>query len=205
VGGLCFGELRMQIIAGLGNPGAGYANNRHNIGFLAVERIAERHGFGPWRARFQGLTSEGMVGRTKVLLLKPQTYMNESGRAVGEAARFFKVPVEDVTVIYDELDLAAGKLKVKRGGGAAGHNGIRSTDAHLGPEFRRVRLGIGHPGHKEKVTGHVLGDFSKADADWREPLLDAIAAEIQWLVDGDEARFATAVALRLAPPKETKD
>jgi len=190
----------MLIWVGLGNPGAQYAGHRHNIGFMALDRIADRHGFSPWRTRFQGLACEGHVEGAKLLLLKPQTYMNESGRSVGEALRFFKAGVDQLCVFHDELDLAAGKLKLKIGGGAAGHNGLRSIDAHCGQNYRRVRLGIGHPGHKDRVTGHVLGNFSKADADWLEPLLDALAAESGWLAKGDDARFATAVALRLTPP-----
>lgn len=190
----------MLIWVGLGNPGAQYAGHRHNIGFMALDRIADRHGFSPWRTRFQGLACEGHVEGAKLLLLKPQTYMNESGRSVSEALRFFKAGVDQLCVFHDELDLAAGKLKLKIGGGAAGHNGLRSIDAHCGQNYRRVRLGIGHPGHKDRVTGHVLGNFSKADADWLEPLLDALAAESGWLAKGDDARFATAVALRLTPP-----
>ncbi len=190
----------MLIWVGLGNPGAQYAGHRHNIGFMALERIADRHGFSPWRTRFQGVACEGHIDGAKLVLLKPQTYMNESGRSVGEGLRFYKAGVDQLSVFHDELDLAAGKLKLKVGGGAAGHNGLRSIDAHCGQNYRRVRLGIGHPGHKDKVTGHVLGNFSKADADWLDPLLDALAAEAGWLAKGDDARFATAVALRLTPP-----
>ena len=188
----------MKIFAGLGNPGAAYAGHRHNIGFMVVDAIAARHGFGPWKVRFQGLASEGRIGDAKVTLLKPATFMNDSGRSVGEALRFFKVdPATALWVFYDELDLEPFKVRVKHGGGAAGHNGIRSIDAHLGPDYGRVRLGIGHPGHKDRVTGHVLGNFAKAEAEPLGALLDAVAAEVPWLMAGDEARFMNDVALRL--------
>lgn len=187
----------MQLFVGLGNPGMQYVLHRHNIGFMAADAIAEMHGFDPWKSRFQGATAEGRIGAEKILLLKPMTYMNESGRAVGEAMRFFKLTPADVTVFYDELDLAPAKVKVKRGGGAAGHNGIRSIDAHIGPDFRRVRLGIGHPGHKDRVTGHVLGNFSKADQQWVADVLGAVSAEAEWLVKGDDVRFMNEVARRL--------
>ncbi|MHB9880031.1 aminoacyl-tRNA hydrolase [Pacificimonas sp. ICDLI1SI03] len=186
----------MQIFAGLGNPGAKYALHRHNIGFMAVDAIHDRHGFGPWVNSFGGLVSAGRMGAEKLLLLKPQTFMNESGRSIGEAMRFYKSAPEDVTVLYDELDLAPFKVKVKRGGGAAGHNGIRSTIQHIGPEFRRVRLGIGHPGHKDRVTGHVLGNFAKAETDDLVELLNAVSIEAERLVGGDDARFMSDVALR---------
>lgn len=184
----------MLIFAGLGNPGPRYAGHRHNIGFMAVDAIARRHGFSVERAKFQALVSEGRVGSEKVLALKPQTYMNESGRAVGEALRFYKLTPADLIVFYDELDLAPGKVKVRQGGGAAGHNGIRSLIAHLGEDFVRVRLGIGHPGDKAKVTGHVLGDFAKADQSWLDPLLDAVAACAPRLADRDAPRFLTDLA-----------
>lgn len=187
----------MQLWVGLGNPGGQYALHRHNVGFMAVDTIAEVHGFSPVQKKFQGWTQEGRIGAEKILLLKPATFMNESGRSIGEAMRFYKLAPEDVTVFYDELDLAPFKVKVRRGGGTAGHNGIRSTDAHLGPEFRRVRIGIGHPGHKEKVTGHVLGNFARAEMDDLADLLGAIAAEAPWLARGDDARFMNDVALRL--------
>ncbi len=188
----------MQLLVGLGNPGAQYALHRHNIGYMAADAIAEVHRFDPWRVRFQGLSSEGRIGGTKLLLLKPTTYMNESGRSVGEAMRFYKLTPADVTVFYDELDLAPGKVRVKVGGGAAGHNGIRSLTAHIGEDFRRVRLGIGHPGHKERVTGHVLGNFAKAELDgWVPDLLGAVASEVEWLLKGDDARFMNDIALRM--------
>ena len=198
----------MLVFAGLGNPGAKYAGHRHNIGFMAVERIAERHGFGPWRSRFQAEVAEGRLGTEKVLLVKPQTYMNDSGRSIGEIARYFKLGPEDVTVFHDELDLAPGRLRVRTGGGHAGHNGLRSIHAHLGEGYHRVRLGIGHPGDKSKVTGHVLHDFAAADRDWLEPLLDAIAAAAPKLAEGDASGFMNRVALDAPsskpPPKPKK-
>ncbi|NJC32840.1 PTH1 family peptidyl-tRNA hydrolase [Sphingomonas jejuensis] len=187
----------MQIWVGLGNPGGSYALHRHNVGFMAVDTIADMHGFSPWKARFQGLAAEGRIGAHKLLLLKPATFMNESGRAVGEAMRFFKLAPGDVTLFHDELDLAPMKVKVKMGGGTAGHNGLRSTDAHIGADFRRVRIGIGHPGHKDRVTGHVLGNYAKAEMDPLAEMLGAIAAEAPRLADGDDARFMNEVALRL--------
>jgi len=192
----------MLLLVGLGNPGDKYANHRHNVGFMAVDAIADAHGFGPSRAKFQGDLREGSIGAEKVLILKPQTFMNDSGQSVGEAARFYKIPPEDIIVFYDELDLAPGKIRMKTGGGAAGHNGIRSIDAHVGNDFKRVRIGIGHPGDKSRVTGHVLGDFAKADRDWLEPLLAAIAKSAPFLVDGNENRFQTNVAQLLTPPKK---
>lgn len=195
----------MQLFVGLGNPGSQYAGNRHNIGFMAVERIAQEYGFGPWRSRFRGLTAEGVINGQKVLLLKPQTYMNLSGDSVAEALRFYKLPLESLLVFHDELDVAPGKLKMKVGGGAAGHNGLRSIDSHLGPHYRRARLGIGHPGAKERVHGWVLGDFAKADQTWLDAFLDAIAKEAGWLAKGNDARFASAVAQRLAPPRPKKE
>lgn len=192
----------MKIFAGLGNPGASYALHRHNIGFMAVDAIAALHGFGPWKTRFQGLASEGRIGTDKVTLLKPATFMNDSGRSVGEALRFYKLePADALTVFYDELDLEPFKVRVKHGGGAAGHNGIRSIDAHVGPEYRRVRLGIGHPGHKDRVTGHVLGNFAKAEMEPLADLLGAVSAEVPWLLAGDEARFMSEIARRTAPQR----
>ncbi|HWV81742.1 MAG TPA: aminoacyl-tRNA hydrolase [Hyphomicrobiaceae bacterium] len=187
----------MKLFVGIGNPGAKYARHRHNVGFMAVERIAERHGFGPWRRRFQGHTADGELDGTKVLLLKPDTYMNESGRAVGEAARFLKLSTSDIVVFHDELDLLPGKLKVKTGGGNAGHNGLRSITAHLDNEYARVRIGIGHPGAKELVQSWVLHDFARADEAWLEPLLDAIADAAPRLAADDTPRFLTDVARAL--------
>ncbi|MEM1375610.1 MAG: aminoacyl-tRNA hydrolase [Pseudomonadota bacterium] len=193
----------MQLFVGLGNPGAKYAMNRHNIGFMAVDRIAEDHGFAPWRGKFQGAVSEGRLGAEKVLLLKPETFMNKSGQSVGEAMRFYKLTPAEVTVFHDELDLAPAKLKVKQGGGHAGHNGLRSIHGHVGEEYRRVRLGIGHPGHKDAVPGYVLRDFAKADGDWLEDLLRGISDGAAELARGDNGRFMNAVALRTAPPRSS--
>ena len=195
----------MQVWAGLGNPGAQYALHRHNVGFMAVDAIAEVHGFGPWQKKFRSLVSEGRIGRHKVLLLKPQTYMNDSGDAVQQALRFFKLGRGALTAFHDELDLAPFKVKVKLGGGTAGHNGLRSIDAALGPDpstglrgaFRRVRIGIGHPGHKDRVTPHVLGNYAKSEMEPLSDLLGAIAAEAQWLADDEDARFMSDVALRM--------
>ncbi|OXT00549.1 aminoacyl-tRNA hydrolase [Notoacmeibacter marinus] len=197
----------MLLIVGLGNPGTKYAGNRHNIGFMAADKIARRHGFGPFTKKFQGELAEGRLGGDKALILKPQTYMNESGRAVGEAMRFYKLETSDLIVLYDELDLAPGKVRVKTGGGAGGHNGIRSIDAHCSKDYRRVRIGIGHPGGKELVTRHVLGDFAKADAEWLEPLLDAIADAMPMLAEGKDSDFMNRVALAMqgkAPAPKNK-
>jgi PTH1 family peptidyl-tRNA hydrolase len=190
----------MQVWAGLGNPGAQYALHRHNVGFMAADVIAHAHSFSPWSKKFRGLVSEGRIGRHRVLLLKPQTYMNDSGESVSQALRFYKLGLDALTVFHDELDLAPMKVKVKIGGGTAGHNGLRSIDAHLGPQFRRVRIGIGHPGpgHKEKVTPHVLGNYAKSEMEPLADLLAAIADEAQWLADGDDARFMSEVALRMS-------
>jgi PTH1 family peptidyl-tRNA hydrolase len=185
----------MLLFAGLGNPGAKYAGYRHNVGFMAADAIHRRHSFSPWTKKFQALVSEGRLGSDKVLLVKPQTWMNLSGQAVGEALRFYKLEPTDVTVFYDELDLAPGKVRVKRAGGAGGHNGIRSLDGHLGQDYRRVRIGIGHPGIKEMVQPHVLGDFAKADHEWLDPLLDALADNAAMLVDGDENGFMNKMSL----------
>ncbi len=187
----------MKLFVGLGNPGEKYAQNRHNVGFMCVERIAAAHGFSPWRRRFQGKTAEGEIAGERVVLLKPETYMNESGRAAGEAARFLKIPEGDVVVFHDEIDLAPGKLKVKTGGGAAGHNGLRSLSAHIGNDYARVRIGVGHPGAKDLVVHYVLRDFAKADAVWLDPLLDAIAGAAGRLAAADQARFLTDVARAL--------
>ncbi len=186
----------MLIVVGLGNPGSKHARQRHNVGFMAVDEIHRHEGFSPWKSRFQGMTAEGMLGGEKALLLKPSTYMNESGRSVGEAARFYKVDPSEVIVLYDELDLSPGKVRVKTGGGTGGHNGIRSIDSHLGNSFRRVRIGIGHPGQKDRVTGHVLGDFAKSDHLWLDPLLDEIARNAGMLAKGDDAGFMNRLALR---------
>lgn len=191
----------MQLFVGLGNPGAKYTRNRHNIGFMAVDAIAEGHGFGPWRAKFRGRVAEGVLAGHKVLLLKPETFMNLSGEAVSEAARFYKLGPGDITVFHDELDLAPGKLRVKRGGGHAGHNGLRSIHAHLGPDYTRVRLGIGHPGHKDAVSGYVLRDFPKADEAWLDDVLRGVADGAPELARGDTGRFMNAVALRVNPPR----
>ncbi len=187
----------MQLWVGLGNPGTQYAMNRHNVGFMALDAMAEVHGFGPVQKKFSGWLQEGRIGGDKVLLLKPATYMNESGRAVGEALRFYKLGIDALTVFHDELDLPPFKVKVKRGGGTAGHNGLRSIDQHLGPDFRRVRIGIGHPGHKDRVTGHVLGNYAKNEIDDLTDMLGTIAAEADWLARSDDARFMSEVALRL--------
>src|SRR5687768_16166206 len=187
----------MQIWAGLGDPGDKYALHRHNDGFMAVDVIAEVHGFGPWQKTFRSLVSEGRVGRHKILLLKPQTYMNDSGDAVQQALKFYKLDVDALTAFHDELDLAPMKVKVRTGGGLAGHNGLRSVNASLGPDFRRVRIGIGHPGHKDRVTNYVLGNYAKAEIEPLSDLLAAIAAEAEWLAAGDDARFMSEVALRL--------
>lgn len=190
------GQTDMRILAGLGNPGAQYQNNRHNVGFMAADAIARRHSFSPWAKKFQALIAEGSVDGEKVLLMKPQTFMNNSGQSVGEAARFFKLEPRDIAVLYDELDLPPGKVRVKDGGGHGGHNGIRSLDAHLpGRDYRRVRIGIGHPGAKELVHGYVLGDFAKADGKWLEPLLDAIADHAGLIGQGDGNTFMNKVAL----------
>ncbi|SDE38913.1 aminoacyl-tRNA hydrolase [Ruegeria marina] len=193
----------MKLFVGLGNPGAKYARNRHNIGFMAADRIAEDHGFGPWKARFQGQMSEGRLGSEKVLLLKPETFMNRSGQSVGEAMRFYKLESTDVTVLHDELDLAPGKVRVKAGGGHAGHNGLRSIHEHIGAAYDRVRLGIGHPGRKEAVAGYVLHDFAKADEEWLENVLRGVSDGAAALAAGDGARFMNAVALRTAPPRSS--
>ncbi len=190
----------MLIIAGLGNPGGKYAKNRHNVGFMAVDAIAGSHGFSPWRSKFQAEVSDGRLGTEKALLIKPQTFMNLSGQAIGEAMRFYKLTPEDVIVLYDELDLAPGKVRVRTGGGHAGHNGIRSMIQHVGPDFTRVRLGIGHPGDKRLVTNHVLGDFAKSDQGWLDDLLRGIADGAPKLAAGDNSGFMNAVALRVKPP-----
>ena len=185
----------MHIWVGLGNPGAQYALNRHNVGFMALDTLAQVHDFGPVQKKFQGWMQDGRIGGERVILLKPATFMNESGRAVGEALRFYKIGNDALTVFHDELDLAAFKVKVKQGGGTAGHNGLRSIDQHSGPDFRRVRLGIGHPGHKDRVTGHVLGNYAKAEGDDLAAMLGAVARCADWLARGDDTRFMNDVAL----------
>lgn len=194
----------MKLFVGLGNPGAKYAMTRHNIGFLAVDEIAASHNFAPWRKKFQGQLCEGVLGGEKVVLLKPETFMNLSGQSVGEALRFYKLSVDDVTVFHDELDLIPGKCRVKQGGGHAGHNGLRSIHQHLSPDYERVRLGIGHPGRKELVSGYVLHDFPKSDQAWLDDLLRGIGDGAPYLAQGDAGKFMNAVALRTVPPREKK-
>jgi len=191
----------MILFVGLGNPGAKYERTRHNIGFMAVDRIAVDHGFAPWRSKFKGQLSEGRLGGERVVLLKPETYMNLSGQSVSEAMRFFKLDSTDVTVFHDELDLAPGKCRVKQGGGHAGHNGLRSLHQHIGPDYGRVRLGIGHPGHKDRVSGYVLHDFAKSDQDWLDDLLRGVSDGAPDLAKGDSGRFLNAVALRVVPQR----
>jgi PTH1 family peptidyl-tRNA hydrolase len=190
------------LIAGLGNPGAEYARNRHNAGFMAVDTIHESYEFGPWRSRFQGMISEGALGKRKVYLLKPMTYMNLSGDSIGPAMRFFKLPINALVVMHDELDLPAAKLKVKTGGGDAGNNGAKSITATLGPDYRRVRIGIGHPGDKGRVHGHVLGNFTKADEkEWLVPMLTAIAEAAPLLAKDNDIGFMNKITLALNPPR----
>ena len=191
----------MQIWVGLGNPGAQYALHRHNVGFMAADIIAETHRFSPWTRKFRSLVAEGRIGRNRVLLVKPQTFMNDSGDAVQQALRYYKLEPDALTVFHDELDLAPFKLKVKLGGGTAGHNGLRSIDASLGPDFRRVRIGIGHPGHKDRVTRYVLSNYAKSELEPLSDLLAALSSEAQWLADGDDARFMSDVAMRMQRPE----
>ena len=193
----------MKLFIGLGNPGTKYAGNRHNIGFMALDRIAADHGFGPWRRAFHGLVAEGRLGAERVILLKPETFMNLSGQSVQAAMTYHKIAPADLVVFHDELDLAPGKLKVKVGGGHAGHNGLRSIHGHIGEAYGRVRLGIGHPGHKDAVAAYVLHDFSKADQDWLEPLLTGLSEGAAALAAGDAGRFQTTVALRTNPPRSS--
>lgn len=194
----------MLLFVGLGNPGTKYAKNRHNIGFMALDRIAEDHGFGPWKQKFQAELCEGRVGTEKVILLKPMTFMNLSGQSVGEAMRFYKLTPEDITVFHDELDLAPGKVRVKMGGGHAGHNGLRSIHQHIGEQYQRVRLGIGHPGRKELVAHYVLQDFAKADAEWLDDLMRGLGDGAPDLADGRKDKFLNAIAQRMAPAKPAK-
>jgi len=189
----------VQIWAGLGNPGAQYAMHRHNVGFMAVDIIAELHRFPAPRKAFRSLVQEGRIGPHRILLLRPQTFMNDSGSAVSAALNFYKLDLDALTVFHDELDLAPFKLKVKQGGGTAGHNGLRSIDQHLGPDFKRVRIGIGHPGHKDRVTPYVLGNYAKSEIEPLSDLLGAIAAEAEWLAEGDDVRFMNDVAMRTQP------
>ena len=193
----------MLILVGLGNPGAKHANNRHNIGFMAMDEIATSHGFGPWRSKFQAQMTEGRLGADKVILLKPETFMNLSGQSVGEAMRFYKLTPDDIVVFHDELDLAPGKCRVKTGGGHAGHNGLRSIHQHIGEAYHRVRLGIGHPGHKDRVAGYVLSDFAKADQEWLDDLIRGIGNGAAKLADGDTAGFMNAVAQARPQPVKT--
>jgi peptidyl-tRNA hydrolase, PTH1 family len=194
----------MKLFVGLGNPGAKYAQNRHNIGYRAVERVAEDHGFSPWKGKFQGALSEGRLGGEKIVLLKPETFMNLSGQSVGAAMRYYRLEPADITVFHDELDLAPGKTRVKTGGGHAGHNGLRSLHQHIGPDYQRVRIGIGHPGHKDRVAGYVLHDFARSDQDWIDDLLRGISDGVAELAKGDAGRFMNAVALRVVPPRVHK-
>jgi PTH1 family peptidyl-tRNA hydrolase len=197
--------MAMMLLVGLGNPGPQYARNRHNIGFMAVDEIVRRHGFSPWRKRFQGQSCEGSVGGEKVLALEPQTYMNLSGQSVGEAMRFFKLTPSDVVVFHDELDLPPGRLRVKRGGGHGGHNGLRSLDEHIGKDYWRIRIGIGHPGHKDAVSGYVLHDFHKAELTWVEPLVDALAADFPILAKGEHERYLQRVNAIVNPPPPKRE
>jgi len=187
----------MRLLVGLGNPGTQHVGNRHNVGFMVLQEIARRHGFSPWRRRFQGVATEGAIGSERVLLLLPGTYMNESGRAVGEAAHFYKLPLSDIVVVHDEVDLPPAKVRVKAGGGIAGHNGLRSITAHVGNDYRRVRIGIGHPGVKERVHGHVLGDFAKDEREWVDALAGVIADNAELLAKGEDATFQNKVHLAM--------
>ncbi len=193
----------MKLFVGLGNPGGKYARNRHNIGFMALDQIAADHGFSPWKSKFQGQICEGKLGHEKVLLLKPETFMNLSGQSVTAAMKFYKLTPDDVTVLHDELDLAPGKCRVKQGGGHAGHNGLRSIHQHIGAEYGRVRLGIGHPGHKDAVAGYVLRDFPKADEGWLDDLMRGISDGAAQLAAGDGGKFMNAVSLRTAPARSS--
>lgn len=193
----------MKLIVGLGNPGTKYAENRHNIGFMAVDRIAADYSFSPWKSRFQGLVSDGRLGQGRVTLLKPQTFMNLSGQSVGEAMRYLKLTPAEVIVLHDELDLAPGKCRLKQGGGHAGHNGLRSIHQHIGPDYARVRLGIGHPGHKDRVAAYVLSDFAKSDRDWLDDLLRGVSDGAAALADGSNEQFQTLVALRTQPARNS--
>jgi PTH1 family peptidyl-tRNA hydrolase len=191
----------VRLFVGLGNPGSDYTKNRHNIGFMAVDEIVHRHSFAPFRSKFQGQICEGFIAEQKVLVLKPTTYMNESGKAIQAAMAFYKLPIDDIIVFHDEMDLAAGKIRMKTGGGHAGHNGIRSIQSHIGAGFQRVRLGVGHPGDQEKVINHVLKDFSKADQQWLDKMIEAIGVNVGLLIKGEESSFMSKVSLALNPPR----
>lgn len=191
----------MRLFVGLGNPGSDYAKNRHNIGFMAVDEIVHRYSFAPFRSKFQGQLCEGKIAGQKVLILKPTTYMNESGKAVQAVMAFYKLPIQDIIVFHDEMDLVAGKIRMKTGGGHAGHNGVRSIQSHIGSGFQRVRLGVGHPGDKEKVVGHVLKDFSKADQQWLDKMIEAIGENADLLIKGEDSGFMSKVSLALNPPR----
>mgnify|MGYP006075614793 FL=1 len=193
----------MKLFIGLGNPGAKYARNRHNIGFMALDQIAADHSFAPWRAKFQGQVSEGNLGGEKVILLKPETFMNLSGQSVGDAMRFYKLDSTDITVFHDEIDLAPAKVRLKAGGGHAGHNGLRSIHQHIGPHYDRVRMGVGHPGHKDRVPGYVLHDFAKADDGWLDDVLRGLSDGAASLAQGDGSRALNAVALRVTPARSS--
>ncbi len=195
----------MKLLVGLGNPGAEYERNRHNVGFMVLDQLARDYNGSAWKRKFQGLVSDVTLGGVRALMLKPQTYMNESGRSVGEAARFLKIANEDIIVFYDEIDLVPGKLKVKTGGGNAGHNGLKSLSAHIGNDYVRVRIGVGHPGHPSRVAGYVLHDFSKAEFVWLSPLLEEISRATPRLMKNDQSRFLSDVANALAPPKQKKE
>jgi PTH1 family peptidyl-tRNA hydrolase len=192
----------MKLIVGLGNPGGKYASNRHNVGFMAIDKLHDHHGFQPWRRRFSGELAEGMIGCNKCLLLKPSTYMNESGRSVGEALRYYKLDLDDVVVLYDEIDLVPGKLKAKKGGGNAGHNGLRSLSSHIGNDYHRIRIGVGRPAQKSQVANHVLRDFTKSDYQWLEPLLDAISRKISCFLEQGAPVFLKKIVDSLAPLDE---
>jgi peptidyl-tRNA hydrolase, PTH1 family len=194
----------MRLLVGLGNPGPEYERHRHNVGFMAVDEIHRRYGFSPWKRRFQGLLAEGLVAGDKCLLLKPQTFMNLSGQSVGEAMRFYKLTPADTVVLHDELDVVPAKIRVKKGGGHGGHNGLRSIDDHIGKEYWRLRIGIGHPGDKDRVHGWVLGNFAKADEAWLPRLLDALIEELPLLVRDEPEKYASRVAALTAPPKPPK-
>lgn len=194
----------MILLVGLGNPGGKYAKNRHNIGFMALDEIVRRHSFGPWRSKFQGQMCEGTIDGVKVLALKPETFMNESGRSVSAAARFYKIDLKNIVVLHDELDLAFAKIKVKTGGGHGGHNGLRSIDAHMGKDYQRIRLGIGHPGAKERVHGHVLGDFAKGEEKERDKMLDAVASHVGYVTKGEATEFMNRYALDMRPQRPSK-